>query len=157
MLLFKFFLDFFFFFFTGSKLQLPATRQSGESHGPTAGLGSQRCGAAIRGTAALLTPKTAGLAQHGNRDSPHQPGACEQARGLLVCSASKHPCTDLHLPAVTHAGRLPQEPPHPWGAGGSRSPLLREGASPGSHLKPHVQAPVPGQAQPRPCPLPRPC
>lgn len=125
----------FFFFFTGSRLQLPATRQSRESHGPTASLGSQQRGAAIRRMAALPDPRDSRL---GTAQGPgHPPSARlrERARGLLSLKASL-PRPSPPSCTVTHAARC------------HRSccvlgMLPREGASPGPHLNPHIQVPQP--------------
>lgn len=89
MLLFKFFLAFFFFFFYGKQIATPSHEAEWQKPRPD----GRSWLSALRGCHqkdALLTPETAGLAQRGSRDIPHQPGVCEQGRGLLSLKASLH-------------------------------------------------------------------
>jgi len=107
MLLFKFFLDVF-FFFTGSRLQLPATRPSGESHGPTASLGSQR-----RGALGPPDPRDSRLG------TAREPGHPLSAPGAWASLRSAQPQT---IPALTFTSQPRRRPCRELAAAAAASP-----------------------------------
>lgn len=125
------------FFFTGSGLQVPGTRQSGESHGPTPALAPGAWGC-HRSDGCPADPGTAALAQRAGRDVPVSPGRVVSPRAAQPRAAAPQ------RPA--EPAPRPREPLRPWA---STPPLLRDGAPPAPHLKPHVQP-----AQPSSSPIP---
>lgn len=95
MLLFEF--SYIFFFLREADCNSQPQGRAGKATAQRPVLALSSAGLPSDGWPPFLTPETAGLAPRRGRDIPHQPGCVS---GLAVCSASKHPCTDLHLPAA---------------------------------------------------------